>query len=92
MQLAAVRADPASVTDAEWVALLGADGDELLELCAVADAARREVTDPDVMTRVRTASAMPEGERPTARVMAPASTPHRLPTPPNTTTRKLSMM
>ncbi|QDH73824.1 peptidylprolyl isomerase [Brevundimonas sp. M20] len=27
------------------------------------------VTDPDLMTRVRTASALPEGERPTARVM-----------------------
>ncbi len=50
--LAAVRADPASVTDAEWVALLGADDDDLLALCALADAARREVTDPDVMTFV----------------------------------------
>ena len=39
--LAAVRAGAASVTDAEWVALLGADGDDLLELCALADAARR---------------------------------------------------
>ncbi|MDQ8030066.1 MAG: peptidylprolyl isomerase [Brevundimonas sp.] len=31
------------------------------------------VTDPDTMTRVRTASALPEGERPTARVMATTS-------------------
>lgn len=31
------------------------------------------VTDPDVMTRVRTAAAMPEGQRPVARVMAAAS-------------------
>ena len=38
--LAAVRADAASVTDAEWVALLGADDDDLLALCALADAAR----------------------------------------------------
>lgn len=50
--LAVLRADPTSVTDAEWVALLGADGDELAELCALADAARTEVTDADVMTFV----------------------------------------
>jgi cyclophilin family peptidyl-prolyl cis-trans isomerase len=31
------------------------------------------VADPDLMTRVRTASALPEGQRPTARVMATAS-------------------
>ena len=31
------------------------------------------VTDPDVMTRVRTAAALPEAERPTARVQTPAS-------------------
>lgn len=31
------------------------------------------VVDPDVMTRVRTASALPEGERPTARVMTVSS-------------------
>lgn len=31
------------------------------------------VTDPDVMTRVRTASALPEGERPTVRVVDSAS-------------------
>jgi cyclophilin family peptidyl-prolyl cis-trans isomerase len=31
------------------------------------------VTDPDVMTRVRTASALPEGQRPTARVMVASS-------------------
>ncbi|HEX8661770.1 MAG TPA: peptidylprolyl isomerase [Brevundimonas sp.] len=32
-----------------------------------------QVTDPDVMTQVRTAAAMPEGQRPTARVMTPRS-------------------
>lgn len=31
------------------------------------------VADPDLMTRVRTASALPEGQRPTARVMTTAS-------------------
>jgi peptidylprolyl isomerase len=33
------------------------------------EAANGRVTDPDVMTRVRTAGAMPEGERPSVRVM-----------------------
>ena len=33
------------------------------------EAANGRVTDPDVMTRVRTAAAMPEGERPSVRVM-----------------------
>lgn len=32
-----------------------------------------QVTDPDVMTRVRTAAALPEGQRPAARVMVPTS-------------------
>jgi Peptidyl-prolyl cis-trans isomerase (rotamase) - cyclophilin family len=32
-----------------------------------------KVTDPDVMTRVRMASALPEGERPTVRVMSAAA-------------------
>ena len=32
-----------------------------------------QVEDPDVMTHVRTAAALPEGQRPTARVMAPGS-------------------
>ena len=35
------------------------------------------VTDPDVMTRVRTAAAMPEGQRPTARVVDSASASFR---------------
>ena len=47
-----VAADPASPTDDEWVALLGADGPELDELCAIADAARRAVTDPGALTFV----------------------------------------
>jgi cyclophilin family peptidyl-prolyl cis-trans isomerase len=33
------------------------------------EAANGRVTDPDVMTRVRTAAAMPDGERPSVRVM-----------------------
>lgn len=44
--------DPASLTDGEWVALLGADGTELDELCAIADSARQTVTDPDALTFV----------------------------------------
>ncbi|WAC56140.1 FO synthase [Gordonia sp. SL306] len=47
-----VADDPASLTDDEWVALLGASGPELEALCALADAARREVTDPDTVTFV----------------------------------------
>ncbi|MBD0023019.1 FO synthase [Gordonia pseudamarae] len=47
-----VSADPTSPTDDDWAALLGADGDELDELCAVADSARRSVTDPDALTFV----------------------------------------
>ncbi|MFT4088381.1 MAG: FO synthase [Gordonia sp. (in: high G+C Gram-positive bacteria)] len=50
--LARVRTDPASVTDDDWVALLGAAGDELDELSALADAARAEVTGPDTFTFV----------------------------------------
>lgn len=50
--LSAVTADPARLTDAQWIALLGADGDELEVLCAAADAARRSVTDPDTLTFV----------------------------------------
>lgn len=45
-----VSADPTSPTDDDWAALLGADGDELDELRAVADSARRSVTDPDALT------------------------------------------
>ncbi|WP_420472062.1 peptidylprolyl isomerase [Brevundimonas sp. FT23042] len=37
------------------------------------DATNGAVTDPDLMVRVRTASALPEGERPTARVLATGS-------------------
>ncbi|MYR04950.1 FO synthase [Gordonia sp. SID5947] len=47
-----VADDPASMTDDEWVALLGASGPELEALCALADSARREVTDPDTVTFV----------------------------------------
>lgn len=47
-----VAADPASPTDDEWVALLGADGAELGELCAIADSARQAVTDPGALTFV----------------------------------------
>ncbi|MFT4043757.1 MAG: FO synthase [Gordonia sp. (in: high G+C Gram-positive bacteria)] len=50
--LTRVRADPSSVSDDEWVALLGAAGDELDELAALADAARADVTDPDTFTFV----------------------------------------
>lgn len=50
--LARVRGDAASVTDRDWVALLGARGDELDELCALADAARATATVPDVLTFV----------------------------------------
>ncbi|UEA58400.1 FO synthase [Gordonia otitidis] len=50
--LAALRTDRTSLTDADWAALLGADGDELTELCTLADVARREATEPDVMTFV----------------------------------------
>lgn len=37
------------------------------------EAANGRVTDPDVMTRARTAAAVPEGERPLVRVMNPSS-------------------
>ncbi|MFW0786655.1 FO synthase [Gordonia sp. CPCC 206044] len=47
-----VADDPASLTDDEWVALLGASGSQLDELCATADSARRSVTDPDALTFV----------------------------------------
>lgn len=48
-------------------------GLEIARSLKVGEGAGGQVADPDIMTRVRTASAMPEGERPTARVMAPAS-------------------
>ncbi|MGV9713553.1 FO synthase [Gordonia sp. NPDC003424] len=47
-----VSDDPSALTDDEWVALLGASGDELDELTALADAVRREVTDPSALTFV----------------------------------------
>lgn len=50
--LSAVRDDPASLTDADWVALLGAGGPQLEELCALADEARGRVTDPAALTFV----------------------------------------
>lgn len=37
------------------------------------EAENGQVADPDIMARVRTASAMPEGQRPAARVMTPRS-------------------
>lgn len=37
------------------------------------EAANGQVVDPDVMVRARTAAALPEGERPTVRVMTPSS-------------------
>ncbi|AZG48740.1 FO synthase [Gordonia insulae] len=47
-----VADDPASLTDDEWVALLGATGSELDALCALADSARRRVTDGESLTFV----------------------------------------
>jgi len=51
--------------------LAGLDAVKALKAGVRADNGR--VTDPDVMTRVRTAAALPEGQRPTARVMVPGS-------------------
>jgi len=51
--------------------LAGLDAVKALKPGARADNGR--VTDPDVMTRVRTAAALPAGQRPTARVMVSAS-------------------
>ncbi|MBB6555390.1 bifunctional FO biosynthesis protein CofGH [Nonomuraea rubra] len=42
------EADPAGLTDAEAVALLGADGEALDELAAIADALRKEAAGDDV--------------------------------------------
>ncbi|MEO9327300.1 radical SAM protein [Gordonia aurantiaca] len=52
-----LRDDPTSLgpdaLDVEgWVALLGASGSQLEELCELADAVRRQVTDPDALTFV----------------------------------------
>ena len=46
--------------------------DVVRALKAGSEADNGAVTDPDVMTRTRTAAAMPEGERPTVRVMTGA--------------------
>lgn len=46
--------------------------DVVRALKAGSEAENGAVTDPDVMTRTRTAAAMPEGERPTVRVMTGA--------------------
>ncbi len=50
VQAALLRAesDPAGLTDAEYLALLGSDGAELEALCALADAVRRDVNGDDV--------------------------------------------
>jgi FO synthase len=46
--LRAAEADPAGLSDAGYLALLGADGADLDALCALADAVRRDVTGDDV--------------------------------------------
>jgi cyclophilin family peptidyl-prolyl cis-trans isomerase len=47
--------------------------DVVKALKAGTEAVNGAVTDPDIMTRARTAAAMPEGERPSARVMTTRS-------------------
>ncbi|MEJ6790452.1 peptidylprolyl isomerase [Brevundimonas sp. BR2-1] len=47
--------------------------DVVKALKAGAEAGNGQVADPDIMIRARTAAAMPEGQRPTARVMTPRS-------------------
>lgn len=47
-----VADDPSAVADDDWVALLGATGDELDELCSLADAARCTAVDPSSLTFV----------------------------------------
>lgn len=46
--LRAAREDPAGLPDDGYVALLGADGDELEELCALADTVRRRTVGDDL--------------------------------------------
>ncbi|SDG46093.1 bifunctional FO biosynthesis protein CofGH [Klenkia brasiliensis] len=46
--LARAEADPAGLTDAQYLALLGADGPDLDALAALADAVRRDVVGEDV--------------------------------------------
>ncbi|MFJ6024383.1 peptidylprolyl isomerase [Brevundimonas sp. NPDC092305] len=48
-------------------------GMDAVEAIKVGQGPNGQVVDPDVMTRVRTASAMPEGQRPAVRVMNTAS-------------------
>lgn len=52
LSAAPVDAAAATLDDADWIALLGADAAELDELCALADAARREVIGADTLTFV----------------------------------------
>lgn len=49
--------------------------DAVKALKAGSEAEDGKVADPDVMTKVQLASAMPEGQRPTARVAVPGSAP-----------------
>ena len=42
------EADPAGLTDAEYLSLLGADGADLENVCALADAVRADVVGDDV--------------------------------------------
>lgn len=44
-------------------------GMEVVEAIKVGEGANGQVTDPDIMTRARTAAAMPEADRPAVRVM-----------------------
>ncbi|SFO51054.1 FO synthase subunit 1 /FO synthase subunit 2 [Geodermatophilus obscurus] len=46
--LRAAEADPAGLSDAQYLALLGADGPDLEALCALADAVRRATVGDDV--------------------------------------------
>jgi FO synthase len=46
--LRSAERDPAGLSDAEYLALLGADGADLEALCALADAVRRDVNGDDV--------------------------------------------
>ena len=48
-------------------------GMDAVEAIKVGQGPNGQVVDPDIMTRVRTASAMPEGQRPAVRVMNTAS-------------------
>ena len=58
--------DPAALTDDQAIALLGADGDDLEALAAIADGLRREVNGDDVTFVVRAASTLTCQERRTS--------------------------